>query len=341
MIEKIKQFLKENYKYLLTLLVAYFILSYPMPYYIYVGGGTIDINDRIKIEDTKKKETKGSLNFAYVQELKGTLSNFLLAHIIPDWDMDKEEDYKLSEDETMDDIEFRNQIYLQSANQTATFLAYQKAKKELNVKKRHYYVLYVDKSHGNELKVGDEILKVEKEELKTVEDYSRIVDQKEIGDTINLTVKRKNKEKEVTAKVYEDEEKKLTGTTISVIYEYETNPKLTLTFKKSESGPSGGLMLTLAIYNKLVEEDITHGLNIVGTGTIESDGTVGEIGGIKYKLKGAVKKKADLFLAPAGTNYQEAIKEKKKHKYKITIKEVKTFDDALKILKKIEKEKEK
>ena len=29
---------------------------------------------------------------------------------------------------------------------------------------------------------------------------------------------------------------------------------------------------------------------IVGTGTIEEDGSVGEIGGVKYKLSGAVKK---------------------------------------------------
>ena len=90
MIEKIKTFLKENYKYLLTLLVAYFVLSFPVPYYIYIGGGTIDINDRVQVEQKKENKTKGSLNLAYVEELKGTLSNFLLAHIIPSWDMDKE-----------------------------------------------------------------------------------------------------------------------------------------------------------------------------------------------------------------------------------------------------------
>ena len=40
-----------------------------------------------------------------------------------------------------------------------------------------------------------------------------------------------------------------------MIYDYDTNPKIELKFKQSESGPSGGLMLTLAIYNNLTKKD--------------------------------------------------------------------------------------
>ena len=61
--------------------------------------------------------------------------------------------------------------------------------------------------------------------------------------------------------------------------------------------------------NNLTEEDITKGKKIVGTGTIEEDGSVGSIGGVKYKLNGAVRQKADIFLVPAGENYEEALKE--------------------------------
>ena len=92
-------------------------------------------------------------------------------------------------------------------------------------------------------------------------------------------------------------------------------------------------MIALAVYNSLVEEDITGGKIIAGTGTLDADGNVGEIGGIEYKLKGAVKKKADVFLVPSGNNYEEAKKIKEKKKYKIDIVEVKTFYDALDYLK--------
>jgi PDZ domain-containing protein len=93
-------------------------------------------------------------------------------------------------------------------------------------------------------------------------------------------------------------------------------------------------MTTLSIYNKLINNDITKGRIVVGTGTIDIKGNVGEISGIEYKLRGAVKAKADIFLAPAGDNYKDAVTLKKKNKYNIDIVSVTTFDDALNYLKK-------
>ena len=104
-------------------------------------------------------------------------------------------------------------------------------------------------------------------------------------------------------------------------------------FKSSESGSSGGLMMSLSLYSYLKKQDLTSGKKIVGTGTIDSEGNVGEISGIKYKLIGAVKNKADIFLVPDGDNYKDAMKLKKEKKYDIKIVKVKTFDDALVYLK--------
>ena len=49
----------------------------------------------------------------------------------------------------------------------------------------------------------------------------------------------------------------------------------------------------------------------------------------------AVRQKADVFLVPAGENYEEALKEAKRKNYSIKIEAVSTFDEALKKLKKI------
>ena len=110
-----------------------------------------------------------------------------------------------------------------------------------------------------------------------------------------------------------DSEKKI-GIGISKINEYKLDPNIQYNYKNNESGASGGLMLSLALYNALTEEDITKGKNISGTGTISEDGTVGEISGVKYKLSGAVKNKCDIFIAPRA-NYEEALKEKNKNKF--------------------------
>ena len=94
-------------------------------------------------------------------------------------------------------------------------------------------------------------------------------------------------------------------------------------------------MLALAIYDKLVDYDLTNGLKIVGTGTIDFYGNIGQIDGVKYKLKGAVNKGADVFLAPSGKNYKECVELKNKNGYNINIIEVKHFDDAIRSLKQL------
>ena len=63
-------------------------------------------------------------------------------------------------------------------------------------------------------------------------------------------------------------------------------------------GPSAGMMLALGIYDKLTPGELVNGKHIAGTGTIDPDGTVGAIGGIRQKLYGARDDGATWFLAP-------------------------------------------
>ena len=63
------------------------------------------------------------------------------------------------------------------------------------------------------------------------------------------------------------------------------------------------------------------------------DGKVGEIDGIKYKIIGAHNNNVDIVFVPE-KNYKEAVKIKKKNKYKMKIIKVKNFTDAVNYLKK-------
>jgi PDZ domain-containing protein len=65
-------------------------------------------------------------------------------------------------------------------------------------------------------------------------------------------------------------------------------------------GPSAGLMFALGIMDKVGTVDLTKGLFIAGTGTIDPTGKVGPIGGIALKMIAARNKGASVFLAPAG-----------------------------------------
>ena len=93
-------------------------------------------------------------------------------------------------------------------------------------------------------------------------------------------------------------------------------------------GPSAGLMFTLEIMNQLTVDDLTKGYRIAGTGSIDADGVVGAIGGIRQKVFGAIDVGADYVLVPAG-NYDDAVAAAGDA---IEVVRIETIDDALSFL---------
>jgi len=303
----------------------------PVNYYVIVGGGISDIASRVEVENAYK--AKGSLNISYVTEADGTLLTYVLSYIIPSWEKASINDYKYTDYENKDDINFRNELNLKVASSSALNVAYQAAGKEIELSSEHIYIVAVNKE-DSKLKVGDEILSLDNQQLSSNE-YRQYISTKQKGDIIKFKVKRNNKEKEIDAEVYEDKKGNLlVGIYFSTLREYKTNPVTKIKFHSDESGPSGGLMTSLSIYNQLVKKDITKGLKIAGTGTIDESGNIGEIGGIEYKILGAAKGKADIFIAQTGSNYQDAKKIIKNKNLKIKLIEGKNFKQVLNELEK-------
>jgi PDZ domain-containing protein len=63
-------------------------------------------------------------------------------------------------------------------------------------------------------------------------------------------------------------------------------------------GPSGGLAFALGIVELLTPENILRGRSVASTGTIDSEGNVGGIGGVAEKILAAHKSGATLILVP-------------------------------------------
>lgn len=327
--EKIKNFLRETYKLLIFTILLIVICTVKLPYYINIPGGLIDVTDRVSINDSYS--VKGSFNMAYVTELKATIPTFIYSFFNKDWDLLKEEDITY-ENETIEDTYYRDHLLLEEATNNAIIVGFTKANKKVEITSSKLVVTYIDKDSNTNLKIGDEILSIEGIEITSTKQVNDLLKNKNDGDEINLKVINDKKVHDRKAKLRKEQGKNIIGILITEKKEIETTPKVKLKFKKSESGPSGGLMTSLAIYNYLTEEDITHGKKIVGTGTIDIDGNVGSIGGVKYKLKGAIKNKAEIFIVPNGENYKDAMKLKKEKNYKIEIIGVSTIDDALNYL---------
>ena len=80
--------------------------------------------------------------------------------------------------------------------------------------------------------------------------------------------------------------------------QYGTLP-VTVDFQLADiGGPSAGQMFALGIIDKLTPGYLNGGKRVAGTGTIDAQGNVGAIGGIRQKMFGARAAGATVFLAP-------------------------------------------
>lgn len=326
--ENIKKFIKENYKTLLLYLILLIICTYRLPFYIYTGGGTIDLEKRIDL----KGNEKGSYNLAYVKQIYATIPTYLLSFVMDKWDVVKVSDLQIDNEEDVKDIDNREKLYLEEANNHAILNAYKLAGKTINMKESSYKVIYVNKDSDTNILVGDKLVSVNGVKITNNLEYKKYLQTLDVGTKLEIKVERNNKEIDCYAILKEIDGEKIIGLYLVNIYDYELDPPINLKFKWNESGSSGGFMLSLAIYDRLVDDDLTKGRKIVGTGTIDANGNVGEIGGVKYKVLGASKEKANIFFCPK-ENYEEAINTKNKYNLKLKIVKVETLEEAINYLK--------
>lgn len=327
--DKTKCFLKTFWKTILFLAIVAFLCLYRLPFYLDCTGGLINTNKRVQMEN--KYEIKGSFNLAYVNEVRATIPLYVLSLFNKNWDVIKEEDITYGS-MTVDDVIEYGKITMREAGKNAIAVAYNKAGLKVKETNRSIVILYVDEKADTDLKIGDIVRESNGKQITDYDSFNEYLHKYKVGDKVEFVVENNNKKYTRYAKFIEIESEPKIGISLIETRDIETNPECKLKYSLSESGSSGGLMTTLTIYNNLVEEDLTGGLKIAGTGTIELDGTVGEISGVKYKLAGAVKKKADIFFVPNGENYEETMKYKKENNYDIKIVGVSTFDEAVEYL---------
>ena len=325
---KVIKYIKENYVFIMVLALILFLGLFKLPYNIYAGGGIIDIRDRLEIAG--EYQESGSFNMAYVRSLRATIPVYLLSYVF-NWERESIESVKLDENDTSADMWKRELVYLEEANNNAIISAYNKAGEYIKINKEVLDVIYIDKDSDTNLQTGDIIKKVDGIEINSFDDFKKIINNHEVGDKLEIEYLRSDKEGIGYIVIRDIEGEKKAGLYLVKLYEYDVNRKIKLDFSSREGGSSGGLMLSLAIYNRLISEDITKGRKIVGTGTIDENGIVGPIGGVKYKVIGANSGKADVFFVPEG-NYDEAIKFKEEKGYDLNIVKVKTLEDAIEYL---------
>lgn len=328
-INYIKKDIKMNYRFYLVLIFIMILFSIRLDYYIYSPGSLDDLSDRIKIDSDYK--SSGSFNLTYVTSRTGTIPNILLSYIIPSWDLVSVDNMRI-ENESEETIEDRDKIYLKETSYDAIIAAFSEANIKYNIDNINVTVTYVFDMADTNIKVGDIIKSINGIEINNYEELSKEISKYKENDKLKINVLRNNKIIECYSVLQKENDRVVIGITLAELKDISTNPKVEYVFEDNESGSSRGLMCALEIYNRITEFDLTKGRVIAGTGTIDENGVVGSIGGVKYKLAGAVKKKAQIFIVPTD-NYEEAIKLKEENNYDIEILEADTLHNVIEKLK--------
>jgi len=147
------------------------------------------------------------------------------------------------------------------------------------------------------LQAGDVLVSIDGTPVTTPDGVRTAVRAHKPGESVALTVRRSGKEQVLTVRTLADPKG---NTVVGVFLRNAFAFPIKVSIKAGNvGGPSAGMMFSLAIYDKLTPGALTGGAKIAGTGTIDSAGTVGPIGGIQQKLAGAQRGGATWFLAPA------------------------------------------
>lgn len=224
-----------------------------------------------------------------------------------------------------------------SAKDKAAFVALERAGFDVPVTTTGAVVMDVGPDYpvAEVLIPGDVVIEADGERITAARELGEVIARHEPGDLVAMTVeavgtgKRRDVKAELVARP-DDPERAMLGVTLDSRPSYDFPVDIEIDSGKV-GGPSAGLAFTLAILDRLTPGLLTGGESVAVTGTIELDGSVGRVGGVRQKTEAAIDAGADLFLVPA----DEEAEARAAARGRIEVRPVTTLDDALGALEKL------
>lgn len=342
---------KELVKYSFLILIAIAIIGsviIPLPYYIEVPGSAENVREFVSVDDKRDKH-EGAYMLTTVGIRRATAASLLLAKIQPFQEVISKEE--LMGDSSSSDYETLTSFQMTSSENMAKKVALDLADKPYKFKYEGVFVMGVTDTSDfkGKLKMGDVIQEIDGKKFESTAAFMAYIKSQKIGTTVEVGYQRGAEQLKVKGKLNEGPTDKKAAIGVSLVDQTTLDTTQKITINAGDiGGPSAGLMFTLETYQLLSGKDLKAGRQIAGTGTINSDGTVGSIGGIDKKVVAADNAGATVFFAPAEeyspeikkaypdlkTNYQVAKEAAKKIQTKMEIVPVKSVQDVIKYLEK-------
>jgi len=252
----------------------------------------------------------GELAFTTVSLRQSTLASYLWAWF--DDDVQVVEQQAILGDRSPQENRQLNLQLMDTSKQDAIRVALQALGYEVPVTIDGVVVVAVQDGAAAEglLERGDTVVAIDGEPLDDIDDVTRIMAPKRPGDGVTLGVEPVDRgEVEAVPVVLgsspDDPEKGLIGIQLEPRQPAYRFPVEVDIDSGNVGGPSAGLAFTLAVLDVLTPGELTGGLDVAVTGTIDGEGRVGDVGGVRQKVAAAVDDGYDVFLVPS-REYDEA-----------------------------------
>ncbi len=277
-----------------------------LPYAIYRPGpatntlGKIDGKRIITVKDARTYPTSGALDFTTVSLFGGpnypvNVWDYLRARLDSSSEI-KPADEVFPQGVSGEQIRKFNTAQMEGSQQEAVVVALRAIGKKVPEDVVVAQVMDDAPSEGV-LRQDDVIRKIRGKAVPDLPAAKRLIEKEKPGSKVPMTVQRKGKDVELEVPTGSSDGRTVVGVYLTPKFHFPVDVNV---YAGHVGGPSAGMMFSLAIYDKLTPGKLTGGLNFAGTGTIDSEGNVGQISGIRQKMVGAHDAGAAWFLAPAG-----------------------------------------
>lgn len=302
-----------NRKFQLILVVIvilmYVLFYFPVPYYIIMPGSAIELDTLIKVEDGYQEQ--GEFMLTSVSMRKGNLISIIsskfdsFSELIP-------QELIIEENEDQDDFTNRQIQVMDQSQNDAIIAALTYLKLPVDIENNGILVMGILANTPSKkiLEIGDLIVKVDGESISSIDDIIGYFDNKKENELVKIDFirdgKKRSEEIPLVTINSEGQDNKV-GLGIYLVENRVVSSEKNVEFIMSDiGGPSAGLMFSLEIINQLLVEDLTKGYIIAGTGTINNDGEVGQIGSPRLKIKTAATEGAEIFFIPKDINEDDS-----------------------------------
>lgn len=317
---------------LAMLLIAAWLVRFP--YYLVSPGTAPSIIEHVKIDGAEVFEPEGEVLYTTVSVSLRRINGYeLLAGWLDD-DIEIVEEELITGGLSRSTVRTENRVAIDISKLIAEKIALERLGYTVAVASDGVRIVEVAKGQPSEalLAVDDLVRAIDGVAVATSEEAVAAVRKRRPGDEIRVRFSRDGNESEVAIRAAEAEEP---GKALIGVRLFTENPRFDLPFQIDidtgrVGGPSAGLAFTLALLDLLTPGELSGGLRVAVTGTIDIDGSVGVVDGVEHKAAAARRENADIFLVPI-----DRLDEARSRAGRMRVFGVSNLDDALKVLEKV------